>query len=338
VLRAGIGTSGNEHRLGANEAPPAIISVFMGKTLTQLIEDIAGGKQAGKGAAEALISLGVAKLPEIEKDNTDRNRTSPFAFTGNKFEFRAVGASQSIAWPITILNAAVAEAIEDLTAQLAAELKKTKKVDDAILKVVRAVFRATSAVRFEGNNYSDGWVKEAAKRGLLNLRRTPEALAQLETAAARKLFTTLGILSKEELESRYHVRMERYVKDMLIEMHMQRELVDTMVLPAVYAYQGSLARAAAESKAAGIKEIPQVERANEIGALARKLKANRDALAKAIDKAEGMHDDLSGCARLVTGVGADAMAAVRDVSDSLELLVSDEAWPLPKYREMLFPV
>jgi glutamine synthetase len=132
--------------------------------------------------------------------------------------------------------------------------------------------------------------------------------------------------------------MERYVKDMLIEMHMQRELVDTMVLPAVYAYQGSLARAAAESKAAGIKEIPQVERANEIGALARKLKANRDALAKAIDKAEGMHDDLSGCARLVTGVGADAMAAVRDVSDSLELLVSDEAWPLPKYREMLFPV
>ncbi len=338
VLRAGIGTSGNEHRLGANEAPPAIISVFMGKTLTQLIEDIAGGKQAGKGAAEALISLGVAKLPEIEKDNTDRNRTSPFAFTGNKFEFRAVGASQSIAWPVTILNAAVAEAIEDLTEQLSAELKKTKKVDDAILKVVRAAFRSTGAVRFEGNNYSDAWVKEAAKRGLLNLRRSPEALAQMQTAGAKKLFTSLGILSKEELESRYHVRMERYVKDMLIEMTMQRELIDTMVLPAVYAYQGNLARAAAEARSAGIKEIPQIERANEIGALAKSLKARRDTLSKVTDKAEHMHDDLEGCAQLVTGPGADAMLAAREVCDTLELLVADDAWPLPKYREMLFPV
>ncbi|MBK8249974.1 MAG: glutamine synthetase III [Gemmatimonadetes bacterium] len=338
VLRAGIGTSGNEHRLGANEAPPAIISVFMGATLTRLIEDIAAGKQAGKGAAEALISLGVAKLPEIEKDNTDRNRTSPFAFTGNKFEFRAVGASQAIAWPVTIVNAAVAEAIEELTEQLAAELKKTKKVDDAILKVVRAAFRSTSAVRFEGNNYSDAWVKEAEKRGLLNLRRTPEALAQLQTPRAKTLFTELGILSKEELESRYHIRMERYVKDMLIEMHTLKEMVDTMILPAVYGYQGSLARGAAEAKAAGIKEIASVDRANEVGALAKKLKAERDTLAKLIDKAEHMHEDLEGCGKLVTGAGADAMAKVRDCSDALELLVSDDAWPLPKYREMLFPV
>ena len=338
VLRAGIGTSGNEHRLGANEAPPAIISVFMGATLTRLIEDIAAGKQAGKGAAEALISLGVAKLPEIEKDNTDRNRTSPFAFTGNKFEFRAVGASQAIAWPVTIVNAAVAEAIEELTEQLAAELKKTKKVDDAILKVVRAAFKSTSAVRFEGNNYSDAWVKEAEKRGLLNLRRTPEALAQLQTPRAKTLFTALGILSKEELESRYHIRMERYVKDMLIEMHTLKEMVDTMILPAAYGYQGTLARGAAEAKAAGIKEIASIERANEVGALAKTLKTERDALGKLIAKAEHMHEDLEGCGKLVTGAGADAMAKVRDCSDALELLVSDDAWPLPKYREMLFPV
>lgn len=338
VLRAGIGTSGNEHRLGANEAPPAIISVFMGATLTRLIEDIAAGKQAGKGAAEALISLGVAKLPEIEKDNTDRNRTSPFAFTGNKFEFRAVGASQAIAWPVTIVNAAVAEAIEELTEQLAAELKKTKKVDDAILKVVRAAFKSTSAVRFEGNNYSDAWVKEAEKRGLLNLRRTPEALAQLQTPRAKTLFTSLGILSKEELESRYHIRMERYVKDMLIEMHTLKEMVDTMILPAAYGYQGTLARGAAEAKAAGIKEIASVERANEVGALAKTLKAERDALSKLIDKAEHMHEDLEGCGKLVTGAGADTMAKVRACSDALEVLVSDDAWPLPKYREMLFPV
>ena len=338
VLRAGIATSGNEHRLGANEAPPAIISVFMGETLTRLIEDIAAGKQAGKGAAEALISLGVNKLPEIEKDNTDRNRTSPFAFTGNKFEFRAVGASQSIAWPVTIVNAAVAEAIEDLTQQLAAELKKTKKVDDAVLKVVRSVFRATGAVRFEGNNYSSAWVKEAAKRGLLNLRRTPESLAQLTTAAAKSLFLDLGILSKEELESRYHVRMERYVKDMLIEMHTLKEMTDTMVLPAVYAYQGSLAKSAAEAKAAGIKTIPQVDRANELGELAVTLKVDRDALSKLIDKAEVLHEKNEECARLLTGAGANAMAAVRGGCDALEVLVADDVWPLPKYREMLFPV
>lgn len=186
LLRAGIGTSGNEHRLGANEAPPAIISVFMGGMLTKVIDSIANGKSA-TSAEQEMLKLGVARLPEIEKDNTDRNRTSPFAFTGNKFEFRAVGSSQSIAFPIVLLNAAVAEAISEITVALRAELKKTKKVDDAVLKVVRPIFKETSPVRFEGNNYSDEWVKEAAKRGLLNLRRTPEALAQLVTKQSRKL-------------------------------------------------------------------------------------------------------------------------------------------------------
>src|SRR5881275_266688 len=180
LLRSGIGTSGNEHRLGANEAPPAIISVFMGGMLTKVIESIANGRTAAN-AEQEMIKLGVARLPEIEKDNTDRNRTSPFAFTGNKFEFRAVGSSQSIAFPIVLLNAAVAEAIGEITVALRAELKGTKKVDDAVLKVVRPIFKDTAVVRFEGNNYSADWVKEAAKRGLPNLRRTPEALAQLMT-------------------------------------------------------------------------------------------------------------------------------------------------------------
>src|SRR5213075_1606773 len=231
LLRAGIATSGNEHRLGANEAPPAIISVFMGEQLTHVIETIAEGK-ATNSADQEMIKLGVARLPEIQRDNTDRNRTSPFAFTGNKFEFRAVGSSQSIAFPIVLLNAAVAEAIGEITAALKAELKKTKKVDDAVLKVVRPIFKETAAVRFEGNNYSPEWVTEAAKRGLLNLRRTPEALAQLMTKQSHKLLTSLGILSETELDSRYHVRLERYIKDMLIELHTQRELVDTYVLPA----------------------------------------------------------------------------------------------------------
>jgi glutamine synthetase len=308
----------------------------MGQMLSRVISEIAGGKEGTKSAAEQLFSLGVAKLPEIERDNTDRNRTSPFAFTGNKFEFRAVGASQSIAWPVTILNAAVAEAIEQLTDELAAELKSTKKVDDAVLKVVRKAFRSIKPVLFEGNNYSDEWVKEAKSRGLLNLRHSPDAMAQLVTPHARTLFTKLGILSKEELESRYHIRVERYIKDLLIEMHTQREMIDTLILPAVYSYQGSLARAAADAKTAGIKEIPQVDRANEIGRMAKELKARRDALLKVTEKAEGLHDAPEKCAQLITTSGADAMAAVREVSDALELLVADSEWPLPKYREMLF--
>src|SRR5690242_10260284 len=293
LLRAGIGTSGNEHRLGANEAPPAIISVFMGQMLTRVIEDLAGGKTSATNAEQAMIKLGVARLPEIEKDNTDRNRTSPFAFTGNKFEFRAVGSSQSIAFPIVLLNAAVAEAIAEITAALKAELKKTKRVDDAVLKVVRPIFKETTPVRFEGNNYSEEWVKEAAKRGLLNLRRTPEALAQLVTKQSRKLLTSLNILSDAELDSRYHVRLERYIKDMLIEMYTLREMVDTMVLPAGFAYAGELAEAASQAKSAGIKAIPQVTAANELGSLIMDLQKHRAAMGKVIDKAESMHDDLA---------------------------------------------
>ncbi|MCC6928228.1 MAG: glutamine synthetase III [Gemmatimonadaceae bacterium] len=338
LLRAGIATSGNEHRLGANEAPPAIISVFMGEMLTRVIEDIASGKVAAKSAEQQLMSLGVNKLPEIEKDNTDRNRTSPFAFTGNKFEFRAVGGSQSIAFPVTLVNAAVADAITEIVGEIKLERKTTKSIADAVMKVVRKVFRDTKNIRFEGNNYSEAWVVEAERRGLPNLRRAPEALKQLTTKRTKDVITSLGILTREELESRYHVRVERYVKDMLIELHTIKELIDTLVLPAVYAYQGTLAANAAQAKSAGIKEIPQVERANEIGALARQLKGRRDALARVIDKAEGMHEQLDACAALLTTEGADRMAEARAASDALELIVGDDYWPLPKYREMLFPV
>src|SRR5437588_6239831 len=248
VLRAGIATSGNEHRLGANEAPPAIISVFMGEQLTHVIETIAEGK-ATNSADQEMIKLGVAKLPEIQRDNTDRNRTSPFAFTGNKFEFRAVGSSQSIAFPIVLLNAAVAESIGDITAELEAELKKTKKVDDAVLKIVRRIFKETAAIRFEGNNYAEEWVKEA-----------------------------------------------------------------------------------------GISVIPQLEPANRIGKLIQELQTARAALGTVIEKAERMHEEIEEQAELLTHEGAEAMAAVRSGCDALELSVDDEMWPLPKYREMLFPV
>ena len=337
LLRAGIASSGNEHRLGANEAPPAIISVFMGEMLTRVIEEIAAGKSSAS-AEQEMIKLGVAKLPEIQRDNTDRNRTSPFAFTGSKFEFRAVGSSASIAFPVMLLNAAVAEAIGEITDSLRAALKKTKNIDDAVLEVVRESFKESTPVRFEGNNYSEEWVKEAEKRGLPNLRRTPEALEQLITKQSRELLTRLGILSKEELDSRFHIRIERYVKDMLIELHTIREMVNTLILPAAYKYSGSLAKAAAEGKAAGISHLPQVEAANRIGGMIEDLEKNLAELSRIIDKVEGLHDAPEKQAKMLTSDGADRMQAVRDCCDALEVSVSDEVWPLPKYREMLFPV
>ncbi|MFL5606114.1 MAG: glutamine synthetase type III, partial [Gemmatimonadaceae bacterium] len=337
LLRAGIASSGNEHRLGANEAPPAIISVFMGSMLTQVIESIAAGK-ASTNAAQAMLKLGVARLPEIEKDNTDRNRTSPFAFTGNKFEFRAVGSSASIAFPIVLLNAAVAEALDEIREAIEANLKRGKSVDDVVLKVVGDVFKETANIRFEGNNYAEEWVKEAEKRGLPNLRRSPEALEQLVTKQSRNLLTRLGIFNKAELESRYHVRLERYVKDMLIEMHTLKEIIDTLVLPAAFTYSGQLATSASHAVTAGIKQVPQVAAANEIGELIAALRSRRDALDSAIAKAEALHDDLPKQAKFLTSAGADAMAAVRESSDAIELKIADELWPMPKYREMLFPV
>jgi glutamine synthetase len=337
LLRAGIGTSGNEHRLGANEAPPAIISVFMGAALTKMIEDIIAGR-AGTKAEQAMLELGVAKLPEIEQDNTDRNRTSPLAFTGAKFEFRAVGSSQSIAFPVMTLNTVVAEAIVEITAQLKAELKHGGSVDDAALKVVRKAFKETSTIRFEGNGYSEAWVKEAKKRGLLNLRRAPEALAQMNTKHVKDLFTKLNILTAAELESRYHIRVERYVKDLLIEMETLSEMLDTQILPAAYAYLGMLAEGAAKSKQAGIRVVPQKAAADATGKLVTALQAKTAALHAAIKRAHALHADEAKCAAFLTATGSDAMAACRELSDKLEVSVGDAYWPLPRYREMLFPV
>lgn len=338
LIRAGIASSGNEHRLGANEAPPAIISVFMGETLTRVIENIAAGRTDNKDAADVMIQLGVAKLPLIAKDNTDRNRTSPFAFTGNKFEFRAVGSSQSIAFPVMLLNATVAESIGELTEALRLELKKTKNRDNAVLKVVSVAFRATKAVRFEGNNYSDAWVVEAKKRGLLNLRRSPEALAQIVSPSARKLFTSLEILSAQEVESRYHIRLERYIKDLLIELSTLSEMTDTMIIPAAHGYLALLVNSAVAAKSAGVKSVPQIDSANAVAKLVADLQKASAALRTAINVAESSRADAPTQAMYLTTKGADAMASVRDAADALEGRMDDSRWPLPRYREMLFPV
>ncbi len=338
LLRAGIASSGNEHRLGANEAPPAIISVFLGSMLTHVVEDIAAGK-TGKGSAEAtMLKLGVDKLPEVVQDNTDRNRTSPFAFTGAKFEFRAVGGSQSIAFPVMLLQTAVAEALDELTSSLTKALKTAKTTGDAVLEVVKAAFQSTAAIRFEGNNYSDDWVVEAKKRGLPNLRRTPEALAEMVNKSSRKLFENTGVLTVPELESRYNIRLERYNKDLLIEMHTLQQMVDTQILPATYTYLGDLAGDAGRGASSGINLQPLINAANTVSNLVSTLQKARTDLSKVLTKAEALHDDIVKQGELISTTGREAMDAVRTACDALELTVGDSYWPLPRYREMLFPV
>jgi glutamine synthetase len=337
LLRAAIASAGNDHRLGANEAPPAIISIFLGGMLSDILEQVETGspKRTLRGGT---LHLGARTLPQLPRHSGDRNRTSPFAFTGNKFEFRAVGSSQSIAFPVMLLNAVVADAIGEITEQLREELRQTPKVDDAVLKVVRRAFQETAAIRFEGNGYSQDWVEEAERRGLPNCRRAPQALEQLVTEQSRALFTSLGILTEVELQSRFHVRVERYVKDLLIELHTMLQLVDTLVLPSAYSYLGMLAEGAAKARQAGITAIPQIAAANEVGELTERLRERRDAMAAVVGKADAMHESAEACAALLTGEAADRMAEVRELCDRLELVVGDDHWPLPKYREMLFPV
>ena len=339
VLRAAIAGSGNDHRLGANEAPPAILSAFLGGALTRILDNIEAGKLKGSTSEKQVISLGVSQLPEVARDNTDRNRTSPFAFTGNKFEFRAVASSASTATPMATLNAAVGEALAEMASRLEASLKKTKDFDKAVIEVIKQYVTETKAIRFEGNNYSDEWRDEAAKRGLLNLAKTPEALAQLKTKEAKALFTKSGVYKADELESRYHLEIERYIKDLEIEVAALKDIAVTLVLPAAYKYQASLAGAVkslseiSSNKALVAGQIAEVE---GVAQLTIDLKGALAALDHAVEKAESNNLEKKAAA-FAYGV-SEELLAVREVCDRIETVVDDNLWPLPKYREMLFLV
>ncbi len=335
LLRAGIASSGNDHRLGANEAPPAIISVFLGDMLSRILDEIEKSGKGTESGEAAVIRLGVAKLPEVMKDNTDRNRTSPFAFTGNKFEFRAVGSTASTAFPITLLNAAVADGFATITAALKAKLAQNKSADAAILEVVREAIPRTKAVRFEGNNYAEEWVREAEKRGLPNLRKTPEALKQLTGSASKKMLVDSGVFTDAELASRFHVRIERYAKDIAIEVETLMQVVDTMILPAALAYHSKLAEGAAAAKAAGFGLLPQKESAERIAHLCDLLSTRRKHLIETFAKADALEEHEAKAASFAQDV-ASSLLEVRRVCDELEGIVEDKLWPLPKYREMLF--
>ncbi|HWQ35875.1 MAG TPA: glutamine synthetase III [Blastocatellia bacterium] len=339
LLRAAIASSGNDHRLGANEAPPAIISAFLGDALTRVLDAIESNTLEGATTERQVISLGVSKLPEIAKDNTDRNRTSPFAFTGNKFEFRAVASSASTATPMATLNAAVGEALGEIAEAIEARTKKVGDFNKAVMEVVREYVVETKPIRFEGNNYAEEWVVEAEKRGLLNLRKTPEALAQLKTRQAHDLFTKSGVYSAEELESRYHLEVERYIKDIEIEVACLRELVNTQVLPAAYKHQAILVSAVGGLAGLGADKnlvSAQVAEVESFAQLIGDLKVALADLDSALAKAES--DDLEKKADALAYRVCPAMESVRTVCDRLETVIDDTLWPLPKYREMLFIV
>ncbi len=328
LLRAAIASSGNDHRLGANEAPPAIISVFLGEQLTRILDGLERGDLQGAAGMER-IALGIGQLPEVARDNTDRNRTSPFAFTGNKFEFRAVSSASSISIPIAVLNAAVAEALGEAEELLKGRLAKGRSLPDAVLDYARETAIETRAIRFEGNNYAPEWVDEAARRGLPNLRRSPEALAELLKPDSVEFFKRMRVFSEAETEARYHVRLERYVKDIEIEVEALKNLVSTHVLPAAYRQHALLSGAGAR-KAISLA-------LDRLGGQMDELMARMADMQEASDEA-GSEPDLARKAVILAEEVFPSMAAVREVCDRVEDSVSDEFWTLPKYREMLLLV
>ena len=324
LLRAAIADAGNDHRLGANEAPPAIVSIFLGSQLEDVIQQIeAGPASASKDGGS--LDLGVSSLPELPRDATDRNRTSPFAFTGNKFEFRAVGSSAPIYWPQTVLNTAVADSMS----QLADALDALAPGDfDGLEAILSDIARNHKQVLFEGNGYSPEWHAEAERRGLPNNKTTVDALPALATAKAKAIFSKFGVLSERELAARVDINWERYVKVGNIEANAALDIARTMILPAAVRYLGQLLPAGSASRAAA-------DLGTKVGELI-------DALSAAIDKLEhaqhAAHETRSvqDEARAFVEQVIPAQNELRTVADELETLVADDLWPLPKYRELLF--
>jgi len=332
LLRASIAHAANDHRLGANEAPPAIVSIFLGDMLTDIFESIEKGKL--KGAKKAgHLTVGVDSLPPLPKDYGDRNRTSPFAFTGNRFEFRAVGSSQSISGPLVVLNTIVAESLDFIATELEKATKgDPKKLNDAVQKVIQDIYKEHKAVVFNGDGYSEAWHKEAAKRGLPNLRNSVDALEQLIAKENIALLEKYNVLSPRETKSRYEIYLERYCKDVATEGKLCLNMAKTMILPAAYRYQGELASTAASIKAAtGSADTSALA---EVTALVAKLEKSITPLSHAIgheasgsvlDHAKHYRDEV-----------LPATLEVRALADALESVVADDLWPLPTYREMLF--
>ena len=333
LLRVTVASANNDHRLGANEAPPAIISIFLGDQLTDIIEQIEkGGAKSTK--AGGLFETGVSVLPKLPKDAGDRNRTSPFAFTGNKFEFRAVGSSMNIAGPNTVLNLIVAESLDYVANELESATKGGKSLTAAIQDLLPKIIKENKRVIFNGDNYTEEWHREAEKRGLANHRNTVDALPVITRKDTIELCTRYKVYTERELHSRLHIFSEGYVKTVNIEAQLTQMMASRMILPAALRYQAEVAAAVNGTKAAGIDNAAQVE-------LLRSLTGTINDFQKAIaalDKAVSHHaeGDAFAHARHFRDHVIPPMNEVRKLGDKLETIVADDLWPLPTYREILF--
>ena len=338
MIRSSIASAGNDHRLGANEAPPAIISVFLGDTLSEVFDRLTGSKSGNMPERSSTINLDLAKVPVISKDNTDRNRTSPFAFTGNKFEFRAVGASASISIPLTMVNAAVAQSLSEMNAMIKAKAGGARPSEKQILEVIQEVAKATEKVRFEGDNYSEAWHKEAERRGLPNLKTSPEALKVLKDKKIHDVLERQGIMGPSETLSRYNVTLERYIKIRLIEMECLSDMVTNHVLPALYAHQTLLAQAIKQAKDADVlPSAQQTAELKEISALTDSILNAKAKLNTFLSKCSNSHNE----EEIATSIAAEGMQCVEKLSaqcNEAETRVDDTLWSLPKYREMLYMI
>jgi glutamine synthetase len=342
VLRAAIANPGNDHRLGANEAPPAIISVFLGQQLSDILDTIETG-DIKKVSEKQFIDLDISHIPTLNKDNTDRNRTSPFAFTGNKFEFRAVPSSMPIAIPNMVLNTIMAEAIDEMREAIEAEMKSGKDLQAAVFAVLRKEIKATKPIRFEGDGYSEAWHKEAKKRGLPNNKNLPEAMKAWKEKSVRETFIKYGVLTEEEIESRYNVRLERYVKAIDIEAKTLAMMIRTMILPAAVRYQSQLAESYSKllqaSKGIKLSSSTKAKQAKQLEAFANgigELITKTESLEKLI---EGLHEakgGVEGHAKYCAETLMPAMTAVRKVADELEGHLDKSLYPMPNYLALLF--
>ena len=340
LLRAAIASAGNDHRLGANEAPPAIISVFIGEYLTKLLKDIesrVGDKFSEQD--EVILKMDIHKsIPELFQDNTDRNRTSPFAFTGNKFEFRAVGSTANCAGPMMVLNTIMADTLVDFKKQVDAKIKKGEKKEIAILKTLQSSIKKSKSICFEGDNYSDAWAKEAKKRGLSNNKDTVRALDVLSTKAAKDLFSRREIFTEIELEARHEIQLEEYVKKIQIEARMIGYLAGNHVLPAAVDYQNKLITNIKGQKEIGLpaKSYASVKQiVSQMSDHINEISNNVTAMVNERKKANKMKDSRKMAIAYCDKVKPH-FEKIQYHANKLELIVEDKMWPLPKLRELLY--
>jgi glutamine synthetase len=343
LLRASIASANNDHRLGANEAPPAIISIFLGDMLTDIIEQLESGtaKRTLKGGK---LDLGSSRLPMLPRDSGDRNRTSPFAFTGNKFEFRAVGSSQSSAWPMTVLNVAVAESLDQVATQLERSLGKNPspaKLETTLRGLLKKLIKQHKRVIFNGDGYSEAWHKEAEKRGLPHLRDSVEALPVFKSRKAIDLFSRYKVLNRDETASRAVIFVEKYVKQVTIEGETMLAMARQLIIPAALRHQTRLAEAVASTQAADVDCEDQRQSLEEFVELVGKFRLAAQRLEDGLANHGGGHghggsDDPFAHAKHIKQHVKPAMADLRELGDELEAVVSDDLWPMPKYRDLLF--